>query len=111
MAKAIDVVKRSGKRPSEPFDTDKLHASIYASCLSVRSLDGLANDTAHKVCQIVTSWADNKPEITSSDIRRQAAKALEIFHPDAAYLYKHHNTGPAGYPSRIKTQNLINREY
>ncbi len=90
MALAVDVVKRGGKRPNEAFDHSKLHASIYASCLSVRSLEGHADDTAKHVCNVVVSWIDNKPEVTSADIRRQAAKALETLHPDAAYLYKHH---------------------
>ena len=90
MGQAIDVVKRGGKRASEQFSRDKLHASIYATCLSVRSFDGHASDTADHVCNIVLSWTDNKPEITSADIRQQAAKALEKVHPDAAYLYKHH---------------------
>lgn len=90
MALAVDVVKRGGKRPSEKFDPTKLHSSLYATCLSVRSLDGHAADTATHVCNLVVSWADNKPEITSADIRRQASKALESIHPDAAYLYKHH---------------------
>lgn len=90
MGNVIDVVKRGGRRPSERFDRNKLHASIYAACRSVRSLDGLANDTARKVCDLVIIWTDNKSEITSADIRRQAAKALETYHPDAAYLYKHH---------------------
>lgn len=90
MTLAVDVVKRGGKRPNEPFSRDKLHASVYASCLSVRSLDGHAHDTASHVCNLVISWADNKPEVTSTDIRRQATKALETLHPDAAYLYKHH---------------------
>ena len=90
MGQAIDVVKRGGKRASEQFSRDKLHASIYAACLSVRSLDGHASDTADHVCNIVLSWTDNKPEITSADIRQQAARALEKIHPDAAYLYKHH---------------------
>ena len=90
MGRAIDVVKRGGKRASEQFSRDKLHASIYAACLSVRSLDGHASDTADHVCNIVLSWTDNKPEITSADIRQQAARALEKIHPDAAYLYKHH---------------------
>ena len=90
MGRAIDVVKRGGKRASEQFSRDKLHASIYAACLSVRSLDGHASDTADHVCNIVLSWTDNKPEITSADIRQQAARALEKVHPDAAYLYKHH---------------------
>lgn len=90
MGAAIDVVKRGGKRPSEPFNRDKLHASIYATCLSVRSLDGHAADTATHVCSVVTTWTSNKPEVTSTDIRHQATKALERVHPDAAYLYKHH---------------------
>lgn len=90
MGRAIDVVKRGGKRASEQFSRDKLHASIYAACLSVRSFDGHASDTADHVCNIVLSWTDNKPEITSADIRQQAARALEKVHPDAAYLYKHH---------------------
>ena len=71
MGQAIDVVKRGGKRASEQFSRDKLHASIYAACLSVRSLDGHASDTADHVCNIVLSWTDNKPEITSADIRQQ----------------------------------------
>ena len=44
MGRAIDVVKRGGKRPTEAFDRNKLHASIYAACRSVRSLDGLADE-------------------------------------------------------------------
>lgn len=91
MGTAIDVVKRTKKRGTEPFSRDKLHASIYATCRSVRSLDGLADDTARKVCDIVITWTNNKSEITSNDIRREAAKALQIYHPDAAYLYKHYN--------------------
>ena len=90
MALAVDVVKRGGKRPAEQFNRDKLHASIYATCLSVRSLDGLAKDTADHVCNLVLSWTDNKAEVTSADIRGAAASALETVHPDAAYLYKHH---------------------
>lgn len=90
MALAVDVVKHSGKRPTEQLSRDKLHASIYATCLSVRSLDGHAKDTADHVCNVILSWADNKSEITSADIREQATKALAVVHPDAAYLYKHH---------------------
>ncbi|MGB4957596.1 MAG: hypothetical protein WBO49_04045 [Candidatus Saccharimonas sp.] len=90
MTLAVDVVKRQGKRPSEAFDRNKLHASIYASCLSVRSHEGHAADTANHVCNVVIAWSDNKPEVTSADIRKQATKALETVHPEAAYLYKHH---------------------
>ncbi|MEO5949208.1 MAG: hypothetical protein ABIP74_02295 [Candidatus Saccharimonas sp.] len=86
----IDVVKR-GKRGSEPFDQDKLHASIVASCLSVRSPESVARHAADRVCTVIVTWAADKPEVTSADIRRQAARALTPIHPEAAYIYQHHN--------------------
>lgn len=89
MSSPATVIKH-GRRGAEVFDRQKLHDSIYAACLSVQSVDGLAKDTAERVCNVLTDWLKNKPEITSSDIRRQVTKALEPLHPDAAYLYKHH---------------------
>lgn len=89
MGLAVDVVKH-GKRPTEPFSREKLHASLYAACLSVRSLDGLADDTARHVTNLVIAWAEDKPEITTADIRHQAARFMQPIHPDAAHLYKHH---------------------
>jgi hypothetical protein len=90
MPLAVDVVKRGGKRPSEAFDPGKLYASIYATCTSVQSPDGHADDTSRRVCAVVVAWCDNKPEVTSADIRTRAAKALHNLHPEAAYVYKHH---------------------
>jgi transcriptional regulator NrdR family protein len=84
------TVIKQGRRAAEPFDRPKLLQSVYAACLSVQSVDGLAKDTAERVCDYLTAWLENKPEVTSSDIRRQVTKALEPLHPDAAYLYKHH---------------------
>lgn len=89
-AKAVDVVKRGGRRPTESFQRSKLHASIRAACLSVRSPEGVAEKVAGDVCDAVIAWCATKPEITSVDIRRKAADVLESFHPEAAYLYKHH---------------------
>lgn len=89
MSRAIDIVKR-GKRPTEVFDINKLHASIYAACVSERSPDGQAIQIAQQVCDAVVTWCVNKHEITSEDIRRQAAAALAKFHPGAAYIYEHH---------------------
>ena len=89
---AVDVVKRQGKRPNEPFDPGKLYASSYAVCISTGSPDGLAHDAATTICNTVVAWCTNKPEITTTDIRIQAALALKPLHPDAAYLYKHHKT-------------------
>lgn len=90
MGKAIDIVKRGGRRPSEQFQRDKLHASILAACLSVRSPEGVAEMTARNVCDAVVVWLETKPEVTSADLRRIASKTLDIHHPEAAYLYKHH---------------------
>jgi transcriptional regulator NrdR family protein len=88
--KVIDIVKRGGQRPSESFQRQKLHTSIRAACLSVRSPDGVAETTAENVCDAVIIWLETKPEVTSADIRRKATDTLESFHPEAAYLYKHH---------------------
>lgn len=90
MGKAIDIIKQEGRRPSEHFQREKLHASIRAACLSVRSPEGVAETTASNVCDAVIIWLETKPEVTSGDLRRKATETLESFHPEAAYLYKHH---------------------
>jgi len=85
-----DIIKRAGKRPTESFKREKLHHSVRAACLSVRSPEGEAETIAHKVSDAVISWLETKPEVTSHDLRRKATDILESFHPEAAYLYKHH---------------------
>lgn len=89
MSSAI-IIKRQGERPSENFERGKLHASVLAACLSVRTPEGHADATAEAVCEAVVNWLSHKPEVTSDDLRRKATEALTAFHPDAAYLYKHH---------------------
>lgn len=86
----IDVVKQSGRRPTEQFSRDKLHQSIRSACLSVRSPEGEAESTAALVTGAVVVWVESKPAVTSHDLRRLAAAHLERYHPEAAYLYKHH---------------------
>jgi transcriptional regulator NrdR family protein len=86
----IDIIKRGGHRQTEPFERAKLYASIRAACLSVRSPEGVAENTADNVCDAVILWLRTKPEVTSADLRRKATETLESFHPEAAYLYKHH---------------------
>ncbi|MDN5819720.1 MAG: hypothetical protein L0H38_03135 [bacterium] len=81
------IIKRGGKRPSEEFSSNKLQNSVSAACLSVRSQEGLADDVAARVCQAVSMWCQEKPEVTSNDIRRVAGQHLEKYHPEAAYLY------------------------
>jgi transcriptional regulator NrdR family protein len=86
----IDVVKRGGSRPSEKFEPTKLHSSVLAACLSVRSPQGEAETAAGNVCDAVIVWCSKKPEVTSADLRRKAAEHLHAIHPEAAYFYKHH---------------------
>jgi transcriptional regulator NrdR family protein len=90
MSLTIDIVKREGRRPTEAFTLTKLHDSIVASCLSVRTPAGQAEAIAKAVTESVLAWLENKPEVTSHDIRRIASKHLHIHHPDAAYLYEQH---------------------
>lgn len=90
MGLAIDIIKRDGGRKSEKFSDEKLHASIVAACLSVRTPIGQAEAIAHAVTQSVISWLETKPEVTSHDIRRITVKHLHTHHPDAAYIYEQH---------------------
>ena len=88
--KKVGVIKRSGKRPSEPYNHDKLRGSILAACLSVRSPEGDADQVATIVCDSVGEWCSNRNSVTSDDVRRVASRYLENLQPEAAYLYQHH---------------------
>jgi transcriptional regulator NrdR family protein len=82
------IVKRAGH--SETYDVRKLYASIYAACLSVREHPGSAELIADEVVKEVAKWLERKHEVTSNDIRRQAAKHLKAINPDAGHIYLHH---------------------
>lgn len=88
--KAIDIVKHAGNRPTEEFNPHKLHASVRAACLSVRTPDGEADMTAWAVTDAVIAWLETRPEVTSDDLRRVAGRHLHTYHPEAAYFYEHH---------------------
>lgn len=90
MALSVDIIKRGGERRPERFMREKLHNSIVAACLSVRTPEGQAESIARAVCEAVIGWLQQHPEVTSQDIRLVAAKHLQIQHPDAAYLYEQH---------------------
>ena len=90
MSQSIHVVKRGGKRPSEAFNPAKLHSSILAACLSVRTPEGEAETLAGKIVNDVTSWLEKKAEVTSNDLRRVASFHLTKYHPEAGYLYEQH---------------------
>jgi len=86
----VFVAKKTGQHQSERFDPVKLHQSVTAACLAVRTLEGEAHQVAQKTCEKVIDWLSNKTEVTSSDIRRIAAEGLRIYHPEAAYVYEHY---------------------
>lgn len=90
MSELIDVIKRTGKRPSEKFQSEKLYKSVQAACHSVHTPEGEAHTAARSVHAAVVLWTTDKSEITSDDIRRIAAHHLNKLHPEAAYIYKHH---------------------
>lgn len=92
MSLSVDVVKRSGHRPSESFNNEKLLQSIRAACLSVRTPEGEADITAKNVTNAVVIWCTQKSIITSNDLRRVASTHLNRYHPEAAYFYQHHRS-------------------
>ena len=88
MGTSVDVVKRGGRRATENFAREKLHKSIVAACLSLHTPAGQAESIAEKVCDYVIAWAEDKPEITTRDIRSTATRHLNAHHPEAAYMYE-----------------------
>lgn len=82
------IVKRAGH--TELYDERKLYAAIFSACQSLREPEGSAELIADKVTKDINAWLDKKHEVTSNDIRAQAAKHLHVYHPDAAYMYLHH---------------------
>ncbi len=83
------VIKRSSK-DIQAFDGSKLESSITAACLAVRAFEGEAVNVAQRVRADVSRWLSDKSEVTSADIRRVASECLQVYHPEAAYMYEHH---------------------
>jgi transcriptional regulator NrdR family protein len=84
------VVKNRAHKHPETFDREKLHKSIVAASLSAGAPTGHAESIARRVTDEVIEWLKERPEVTSNDLRRTAAKYLRTHHPDASYLYEHH---------------------
>jgi transcriptional regulator NrdR family protein len=91
MSPGTHIVKRHTQH-SEPFDPMKLHASLVAACLAVRAVEGEAHLAAQHTCRRVIDWLETRPEVTSDDIRRIAARHLATYHAEAAYLYGTYTT-------------------
>lgn len=90
----VHIVKRHnhGRQASERFEREKLHKSIVAACLSAGVPEGHADSIARRISDQVEEWLENRPEVTSDDLRRSATHFLRTHHPDAAYLYEHHRS-------------------
>lgn len=84
------VVKNRHQRHPELFDTQKLHDSLIAALLSAGVPSGHARQLTRRVTEDVLTWLEDRPEVTTNDIRRVAAGSLKTYHPDASYLYEHH---------------------
>lgn len=85
----VDIIKHSGKRPSEKYDRTKLRRSVIAACLSMRTPDGLAEEIAENVCDNVEHWLEKRAVVTSNDLRSVATRSFQLRHPEAAYIYEH----------------------
>ena len=88
MSEPIIVVK--SRKHMEHFDIDKLHRSLVATCRSLKTPDGQAEDTARQACDAVVMWLDNKPEVTTDDIRQFVSNHLDKSHPEAGFIYRRH---------------------
>lgn len=86
------VVKNRANAHPELFSREKLHKSIVAASLSAGAPTGHAESIAKKVTDEVLTWLEKRPEVTANDIRRAATKHLKTHHPDASYLYEHHQS-------------------
>jgi transcriptional regulator NrdR family protein len=81
------MVKTKKINKINQFDCERLQKSVMKACLSARRPDGQAEATAKAVCKEVVKWLEQRPDITSNDLRRIAAKHLDHYDPEAAYLY------------------------
>lgn len=86
------IVKSGRLHESEIFDPLKLHGSLMAACLAVRALEGEAHMISQKITEKVIDWLETKTEVTSDDLRRVAANNLQVYQPEAAYIYETYKT-------------------
>lgn len=77
---------------TSPFSVERLRESVLSACYSVRLTEGMAEDSAVHICQVIERWLEAKTEVTSADIRRKTAEVLGRLCPEAGYLYQHQHT-------------------
>lgn len=77
------IVKKSGM--TEHYVRSKLAKAVHGACMDATGYIGEAEKTTLLVCSEVEAWLENKYEVTSADIKRKAADALQKYNPRAAY--------------------------
>jgi transcriptional regulator NrdR family protein len=82
------VIKYRGR--SEQYDSKKVFASVYRTCLSCDLDHKRASTIAKQVTANINTWLNNKTEVSSNDIRAQVHKSLTKLNKQAGYLYAHH---------------------
>lgn len=80
------IVKNSGK--IERFDPQKLKKSLDETFRIANSPRGQSEILIKKIIEEFNEWHENKPEITSSDIRRKIGAISKKFHSEAGYIYE-----------------------
>jgi transcriptional regulator NrdR family protein len=82
------IVKRGGR--TETYDERKVYASVYAACVSVRETPETAELIADRVSKDITTWLQQKSEVSSRDIRANTGRLLQNLNEHAAFMYTHH---------------------
>ena len=72
----------------EKFSPEKLENSLKITFNMLITPEGQAEQYIKQIFSTFSKWQDDKPEITSADIRRQVAKILENIDPSAAYIFE-----------------------
>lgn len=80
------IVKSNGL--VEEFNYKKLQKSLLDTFRIVDAPEGQSKELTRKVLLNFAEWLKDKPEVTSSDIRRKTSEILKSIHPEASYIYK-----------------------
>ena len=82
-------IVKSNKRVQD-FSMQKLQKSIMYSLQAVHATDEEIEHAVFQVSGAVSSWLDNKHEVTTKDIRTFTTRELAKYNKDAVVLYKKH---------------------
>ncbi len=82
------IVKRRGH--TEPFDSRKIYAAVFASCRNAHLSEMLSENIADSVQNRLEEWVEDKQDVTSEQIFRETITVLKALHPDAAFLFETH---------------------